>query len=176
MIISRFNIVPLYNYRFKYVGIFISVAALLLFVLYFLNFIDFPITKDIAYWSLCVGLFCVICSKEKYETTKIIEIRNRVSRLTLIILIASLLAYKFASIIIQYDMQIKMSFNVDLLFIVLIFELFYLIVFYTLIILNVTIESWDDVVVEENFKNNKNIYIYFFGGYVLMIILLLFII
>ncbi len=159
MIINRFNFAPLYNYRFKYVGIFISVVALLLFVLYFSNLMDFPITKDIAYWSLCVGLFCVICSKEKNETAKIIEIRNQVSRLTLIILIASLLAYKFASIIIQYDMQIKMLNNVNLLFIVLVFELFYLFAFYTLLILNIKLS--DNAEVLENFQNNNRLYICF---------------
>ena len=120
---------------------------------------DFPITKDIAYWSLCVGLFCVICSKEKNETAKIIEIRNQVSRLTLIILIASLLAYKFASIIIQYDMQIKMLNNVNLLFIVLVFELFYLFAFYTLLILNIKLS--DNAEVLENFQNNNRLYICF---------------
>ncbi len=156
-IMKQVTYFPLYNYYFKYLGFFLSIAGLMLVLLSNIKF------ETIIYF----GLLIIAFSKEKYETEHTINTRNDVFKSVFGYCISLVISLNLVGIISSsFQFELSSSIYVGLPLVL------YLTVFYLSLIFKVNLCS--SIELTQNVVNNKKLYtIWFFAIFVIASVLLI---
>jgi len=181
---DNYTLMPMYGYRIKPVGIFLSLVAVTL--LFFTERIcQLPLLqgytqRDCGILLMClngIALYFIAFSKERNEDERIAIIRDKTFRLSFSVIFSALIVVPITQMIFMKgytgDKLITIS-SAYLMFMLLINLglITQIIVFYFRILTNSDTASFDFTVLE-NIKNNKKIYLLYFALYLAGIIALL---
>lgn len=180
---DKFTIMPLYNNRFKSIGIILSIVSITLMFftdkISMMPFLQGYTQRDCLILLMCINglaLFYITFSKEKHEDERISTIRDKTYRVTVASTVGALVSMVLTQMIFMGgyngDKQVSVS-AVYLMFMFLLnlILLTQLIVFYYRVFTNSDIESYD-YTVNENIRNNKKLYMIYLTLYVIGVIAL----
>lgn len=174
---GSYTLMPLHNYRFKILGIAISVISIILMLL-LRNFELFNLSDTMSkenqfnlfLWINCFGLFGIVYSREKHEDERIQLIRDRTFRVSFVFLISLLMSLSFTAIIANLN---NTSFEIGHIVPVTMTLVFHLLLFYFRLYSNADTSEPEQTVMQ-NILRNKALFVVYLAVTIITLFLILF--
>ena len=167
---KEFNFSPLLNFKYKIIGIIITIISIIGVFLYEINCFPHNIfhldSFNFLLWLICLGLYIIVFSKEKNDNDKMIIIRYHAYKVVLIVFFSIIIALEFTNIVSNTNIEIpSLKFAIFLL-------LFYLLIFN---IIKISKPSTSENGLYKNIKEHTKFYLlYSIIGIIIFILFLIF--